>query len=55
MCTKTCPDGYYANSTTNKCERCTICKTCSITATNCTSCNGTYYIEDGTEVPARYL
>ncbi len=38
-CYSTCPNGYFADSSTLSCPSCnSVCSTCNITATNCTSC-----------------
>lgn len=55
QCSLTCQNGYYGNTTTNKCEPCIICNTCSLTATNCTSCQGEHQLETEEIIPARYL
>jgi len=39
-----CPNGTYANVTTNLCSSCsTNCSTCNLTANDCTSCSISYF------------
>lgn len=41
-CLQTCPDGYYANTTTMSCELCNSnCTKCLALATNCSACSPT--------------
>ena len=46
-CFTTCPDGFYTDTTTNKCLPCNaICPTCfGPLITNCYTCTGDYYLQ----------
>jgi len=48
-CATTCPDGYWANSSTAKCEICDKkCKICKSSSKNCQSCMNDFYYNNDT-------
>jgi proprotein convertase subtilisin/kexin type 5 len=43
ICVASCPDTYFANTTSNTCELCDpVCATCNKNSTYCLSCINTY-------------
>jgi len=49
-CASTCPDGYFANSSTGKCEICDKkCKICKSSPKNCQSCINDFYYNNDTD------
>lgn len=42
-CVATCPDGYFGNKLTGKCEACAApCTKCEMKANRCTACTSGY-------------
>ena len=62
-CETVCPNTFYPNTTTNKCDKCSgNCLTCDKESTNCTTCNTDNYLKtDGNicvtaaSCPSNYL
>jgi len=49
-CVTVCPDGYWANISTGKCELCDKkCKTCKNSSKNCQSCGNDFYYNKDTD------